>query len=67
MTGPCLSVLGVKPELAVAKMKDKLPVRFHNAEGPCIMSGVVLTWTMPPAKPPPSKGSMENTPGPPSL
>ena len=43
MTGPRLSVLGVKPELAVAKMKDKLPVRFHNAEGPCIMSGVVLT------------------------
>lgn len=43
MTGPRLSVLGVKPELAVAKMKDKLPVRFQNAGGPCVMSGAVIT------------------------
>lgn len=42
MTGPINSVLGVKPELAVKKMKDKLPVRFANAEGPCSMGGCIF-------------------------
>lgn len=43
MTGPFNSVLGVKPELAIKKMKEKLPVRFANADGPCIMSGCIFT------------------------
>lgn len=43
MTGPVESVLGVRPELAVAKMKGKLPVRFATAEGPCMMNGALFT------------------------
>lgn len=42
MTGPAISVLGVKPELAIAKQKDKLPVRFENAEGDCIIGGCIF-------------------------
>ena len=43
MTGPTESVLGVKPELAIAKMHGKLPVRFANAEGPCELQAVLFT------------------------
>lgn len=43
MTGPTQSVLGVKPELSIAKMKGKLPVRFAVADGPCAMNAVVLS------------------------
>ncbi len=38
MTGPVQSVLGVKPELAIEKMKQKLPVRFANAGGEQMMN-----------------------------
>ncbi len=43
MTGPVESVLGIHPELAVQKMKSKLPVRFAVAEGPCRMNAVLLS------------------------
>ncbi len=43
MTGPIESVLGIRPELAVSKMRDKLPVRFAVAEGDCMMNAVLLT------------------------
>ena len=43
MTGPMDSVLGIRPENAIAKMKDKLPVRFTVAGGPCMMNAVLLT------------------------
>ncbi len=43
MTGPFRSVLGVKPELAIRKLKDKLPVRFANADGECVLEGCVFT------------------------
>ena len=43
MTGPVHSVLGVRPEQAVAKMREKLPVRFATAEGPCMMNAVLFT------------------------
>ncbi len=43
MTGPVLSCLGVKPELAIQKMRSKLPVRFAVAEGPCAMDGALFT------------------------
>lgn len=43
MTGPTQSVLGVKPELSIAKMKGKLPVRFAVADGPCAMNAVVIS------------------------
>lgn len=37
MTGPVDSVLGVRPELAVKKFREKLPVRFDLASGKCRM------------------------------
>ncbi len=43
MTGPSLSVLGVRPEQSIARIKGKLPVRFATADGPCQMDGVVLS------------------------
>lgn len=42
MTGPVLSCLGIKPELAIQKMRTKLPVRFAVADGPCAMDGVLF-------------------------
>ncbi len=39
MTGPYYSVLGVEPSIAIKKMKTNLPVRFKNAEGPCVLEG----------------------------
>ncbi len=43
MTGPVQSVLGIRPELAIEKMRGKLPVRFAVAEGECRMDAVLLT------------------------
>lgn len=37
MTGPIHSVLGVKPELVIQKMRTKMPVRFDLSDGPCAM------------------------------
>jgi metallophosphoesterase, MG_246/BB_0505 family len=37
MTGPIHSVLGVRPELVIQKMRTKMPVRFDLADGPCEM------------------------------
>lgn len=37
MTGPIHSVLGVKPELVIQKMRTKMPVRFDLSDGPCQM------------------------------
>lgn len=42
MTGPIQSVLGVKPELVIQKMRMKMPVRFDLADGPCRMEGAVF-------------------------
>ena len=33
---------GVRPDQSIAKMKDKLPVRFATADGPCRMDAVLL-------------------------
>lgn len=43
MTGPVESVLGIKPELSIAKMHGKLPVRFAAAEGACELQAVLFT------------------------
>ncbi|MCI1966677.1 MAG: TIGR00282 family metallophosphoesterase [Oscillospiraceae bacterium] len=43
MTGPIQSVLGVKPELVIRKMKTKMPVRFDTAAGDCHMDGAVFS------------------------
>ncbi|MBE6769076.1 MAG: TIGR00282 family metallophosphoesterase [Ruminococcaceae bacterium] len=44
MSGPVESVLGIRPELSIAKMHGKLPVRFAVAEeGPCELQAVLFT------------------------
>ncbi len=42
MTGVIDSVLGVKPELIIQKLKTKLPVRFDLAKGDCKLEGVMF-------------------------
>ena len=43
MTGPVNSVLGVKPELVIQKMRTKMPVRFDLAAGgPCCIGGALF-------------------------
>ena len=42
MTGPHDSVIGVKSELAIRRMRTKLPVRFEPAEGGVRLEGVVV-------------------------
>lgn len=43
MTGPTVSVLGVRPEQSVARIRSKMPMRFNTAEGPCQMDAVLFT------------------------
>jgi hypothetical protein len=45
MTGPHASVIGVKSELAIGRMRSRLPVRFEPAEGDVRLEGVLLTCT----------------------
>ena len=45
MTGPHDSVIGVRAELAIARMRTKLPVRFEPAETGVRLEGVLLTCT----------------------
>ncbi len=42
MTGTIDSVLGVKKELSIRKMKEKMPVRFETSIGECKMDCVVF-------------------------
>lgn len=42
MTGPIHSVLGVKPELIIQKLRTHMPVRFEIAEGACRMDGAIF-------------------------
>lgn len=42
MTGPIHSVLGVKKEISIRRMKSRIPVRFENANGPCKMECVIF-------------------------
>lgn len=42
MCGPKNSVLGVKPEIIIYKLKNHLPARFENAEGECIINGAIF-------------------------
>lgn len=42
MTGPSISVIGVKPELAIEKMRTNLPVRFENPDGDCLLQGIIF-------------------------
>src|SRR6185503_15320525 len=45
MTGPHDSVIGVKAELAIRRMRMRLPVRFEPAEGGVRLEGVVVDCT----------------------
>src|SRR5262249_3959161 len=45
MPGPHHSVLGVRAELAIARMRSRLPVRFEPAEGDVRLEGVLVTCT----------------------
>lgn len=45
MTGPHDSVIGVRAELAIARMRTRLPVRFEPAEAGVRLEGVVVTCT----------------------
>ena len=42
MTGPIDSILGVKAELSVAKIKDGAPVKFTIADGECRLGGCIF-------------------------
>ncbi len=42
MTGPVNSVLGVRPELVIRKMRTKMPVRFAVADGDCCTCGAIF-------------------------
>ncbi len=44
MTGAELSVLGVKSELAVEKMRKHYPVRFEESNEPCFLNGIVTEF-----------------------
>ena len=42
MTGPHDSVIGVEAELAIRRMRTRLPVRFQPAEGDVRLEGVLI-------------------------
>ena len=42
MTGTINSVLGVKPEIIINKLRNKLPQRFDNAKGECKLDCVIF-------------------------
>lgn len=42
MTGPIESVLGVKKEIAIERLKTHFPMRFENAIAPCEMDAILL-------------------------
>ena len=42
MTGPHDSVIGVRAELAISRMRTRMPVRFQPAEGGVRIEGVVV-------------------------
>ena len=43
MTGPKYSVLGIRPDLSIAKFRGDLPERYRWAEGDTKMEGVLFT------------------------
>lgn len=42
MTGPELSVLGVRPELSISWLTTGLPTRFEISDSPCMLCGVIV-------------------------
>ena len=43
MTGPAVSVLGIRPELSIAKFRGDLPARYQWADGPTKLEAVLFT------------------------
>ena len=43
MTGPAQSVIGLKPELSIAKFRGDLIGRYEPAPGPCKLNAVLFT------------------------
>ncbi len=43
MTGPANSILGIKPELSIAKFRGNLPSRYLWADGPTKLEAVLFT------------------------
>lgn len=43
MTGPEESILGIRPELSIARFRGDLPQRYRWADGPTKMEGVLFT------------------------
>ena len=43
MTGPRHSILGVKPEISIARFRGELTGRYEPAPGPCKLEGAVFT------------------------
>jgi metallophosphoesterase (TIGR00282 family) len=43
MTGPAISVIGIKPSLSIARFRGDLPSRYEPAPGPAKLQGVVFT------------------------
>lgn len=43
MTGPCRSILGVKPELSIKKLRGDLTGRYEPADGPFRLEGCIFT------------------------
>lgn len=43
MTGPRRSVLGIKPELSIARFRGELTGRYEPAPGPCKIEGALFT------------------------
>ena len=42
MTGPHDSVIGVRAELAIERMRSGMPVRFHPADGDVRIEGALV-------------------------
>ena len=43
MTGPENSVLGVRTDIIIEKLKNHMPVRFELAPGPTVLCGACFT------------------------
>lgn len=44
MCGPIDSILGVKSEKVIEKLRTHMPVRFETPEGECMLNGAVFTY-----------------------
>lgn len=42
MTGPTRSVIGIRKEIAIQKFLSQMPHRFETADGPAVLSGVIV-------------------------